>query len=188
MSTNTPPTSSLSRIERHDPAAYRARLDGLVGDRDPLDVLAATPDALGKLVQVTPAETLRRRPYADRWTWTPLEVIGHLHDAEWTFGWRIRTILCDHEPTITAMDQEKWAATLRHNEREPAELSEHFAALRRINLAQWRRIEPGQMRRVGRHAERGEESLAVLLRLHAGHDLTHLEQIERYLAVLSDSS
>jgi len=31
------------------------------------------------------------------------------------------------------------------------------------------------------HVERGEESLAHLLRLNAGHDLLHLRQIDRIL-------
>jgi hypothetical protein len=35
------------------------------------------------------------------------------------------------------------------------------------------------MKRVGVHAERGEESLEQLRRLYAGHDLLHLRQIER---------
>ncbi len=35
------------------------------------------------------------------------------------------------------------------------------------------------LRRVGLHSERGEESLGYMLRLYAGHDIVHLRQIER---------
>jgi hypothetical protein len=32
---------------------------------------------------------------------------------------------------------------------------------------------------VGVHAERGDESLAHMMRLYAGHDLLHIRQVER---------
>jgi hypothetical protein len=35
------------------------------------------------------------------------------------------------------------------------------------------------LQRVGIHAERGEQTLAHMLKLQAGHDLLHLAQIER---------
>jgi hypothetical protein len=34
------------------------------------------------------------------------------------------------------------------------------------------------------HNERGAESLAVMLQLLAGHDLSHLHQISRYIQAL----
>lgn len=41
------------------------------------------------------------------------------------------------------------------------------------------------LRRVGVHSERGEESVAHLCRLSAGHDLSHLRQIGRIRAAVS---
>jgi hypothetical protein len=38
----------------------------------------------------------------------------------------------------------------------------------------------------GRHNERGAESLAVMLRMQAGHDLSHLNQIDRYLCAIRE--
>jgi hypothetical protein len=35
------------------------------------------------------------------------------------------------------------------------------------------------MKRVGVHAERGDESVEHMVKLYAGHDLLHLRQIER---------
>ena len=37
------------------------------------------------------------------------------------------------------------------------------------------------LQRTGQHNERGPESLGVMLRMMAGHDLSHLEQFSRYL-------
>ena len=72
-------------------------------------------------------------------------------------------------------------AALRHNEREPLELVEIFRTLLQLNLAEWRRTSPEDLKRTGQHNERGLESLGVMLRLLAGHDLSHLDQITRYV-------
>jgi hypothetical protein len=40
------------------------------------------------------------------------------------------------------------------------------------------------LQRSGQHNERGVESLAVILQLLAGHDLSHLHQISRYIQAL----
>ena len=169
-----------TREELAAPSAYRQRLIGMVGDRAPLDVLAATPTQLHAITRAHSADALRRRPASSRWS--PLEVIGHMLDVEWTVGWRIRTIYCDDHPTIMGMDQDRWVDTQRHQQRDPADIVDDFAALRSINLKLWRTIPVDAMHRTGRHAERGEESLALMLPLQAGHDLTHLAQINRLLS------
>ncbi len=46
-------------------------------------------------------------------------------------------------------------------------------------------MSPEDLQRSGQHNERGAESLAEMLRLLAGHDLSHLHQISRYLTPLS---
>jgi hypothetical protein len=45
----------------------------------------------------------------------------------------------------------------------------------------WKRTSPTDLERTGQHNERGPESLGVMLRLLAGHDLSHLRQITRYI-------
>jgi hypothetical protein len=62
-----------------------------------------------------------------------------------------------------------------------------FAVLRRANLRLLERASPVDLKRVGVHAERGEESLEHLWRLYAGHDLLHLRQIERVRGVVARS-
>ena len=73
---------------------------------------------------------------------------------------------------------------LGHNEHEPSELVEIFRTLRQFNLAVWRRTSSADLERTGQHNERGPESLRVMLRLLAGHDLSHLDQITRYIQAI----
>ena len=162
-----------------DPSAYREKLFKLLGDRDPLEVLAQTAPTLAGFVRKHSVTVLRTRPFEGKWT--PNEVIGHLADSEWVYGYRLRLILCEDNPTIQGMNQELWVTGQRHNEREPSELVEMFRAMRGFNLALWKRMSPADLERAGQHNERGPESLGVLMRMLAGHDLSHLDQITRYI-------
>ncbi len=161
-----------------DPQAYREKLFGLVGDQEPLEVLGQTAGKLEEIVRKYPATVLRARPFAGKWT--PNEVLGHLTDSEWVYGYRLRLILCEENPTILGMDQNLWVTGQRHNEREPAEHAEMFRRMREYNLALWRQATPEDMKRTGMHNERGPEPLGLMLRMLAGHDLSHLEQCRRY--------
>lgn len=168
-----------------DPAAYIANVLAALNDRDPLDAYAQTVGELRKCVASHPVERLRSRPYKDRWTWTPLEVIGHLVDAEWSIGGRTRAVFCEDQPILIGVGQDHWVAAQKHNDRDPSELVEDFAVLREINLRFWCGIPADKLERVGQHNERGAESLGDMLKLYAAHDCYHLAQIDRYLAALA---
>lgn len=166
----------------HEPAAgdYRPRMTDLLQGRAPLEVLRATPIELGRLVAETPPQRFRCRPYPGKWR--PVEILGHLVDAEWVLGYRSRMILCQDKPHIQAMDQELWVSGQRYVDIEPAVLTEHFRALRGANLSLWDRLGQDELARHGEHQERGLESLEQMLAMYAGHDLSHLDQLGRYLA------
>src|SRR4051794_24435392 len=172
--TTTQAGLSLSPVD-----AYRQKMFTLLGDRDPLDVMAQTASKLLDIVERHPATVLRTRPFAGKWT--PNEVIGHLTDSEWVYGYRLRLILSEDNPTILGTIQDSCVTRQLHNEREPSELVEIFRTLREFNLAVWRRTSAADLERTGQHNERGPESLGVMLRLLAGHDLSHLDQITRYI-------
>jgi len=174
--------SQAPGIEIQNPKGYQSKLLTLLGDRNPLHVLAETPEALASRVKPHSAEVLRRRPFPGKWT--PNEILGHLADTEWVFGYRIRLILCEEQPTLLGMDQEKWVTGQQRNERDPADQLEEFRVLRRYNLALWKSMTPSNFERIGRHNERGPEPLGLMLRMEAGHDLSHLNQLDRYLAAI----
>lgn len=159
--------------------AYREKMFKLLGNQDPMKVLAGTASALGEIVRHHSAAVLRTRPFDGKWT--PNEIIGHLTDSEWVYGYRLRLIVSEELPTILGTQQDRWVAAQRHNEREPSELVETFRALRELNLEAWKRVPAAEMERAGQHNERGVESLDVMLRMLAGHDLSHLNQIAQYI-------
>jgi DinB superfamily len=173
-------------VSTSDPDAYRDNLFALLGDRDALGVLEQTPALLAAIVERHSASVLRTRPFPGKWTAN--EIIGHLADGELVYGYRLRLILSEDDPAMLGTNQDAWVARQRHNERAPAELVAIFRTLRELNVDTWRRLAPEDWNRVGLHNERGPESLAVMLRMMAGHDLSHLDQIARRLQAVSQGA
>ena len=158
-------------------AQYASAVLGLIGDRLPVDVLRETPGAAARAVAtLTPEKVLT--PEAPG-KWSVGQVLRHLADTDVVWGWRMRLILAQDRPVITGFDQDLWAERLDYAHSDPNESLETFAILRRDNLRLIERATPEDLKRVGVHAERGEESAGYLVRLYAGHDLMHLRQIER---------
>jgi DinB superfamily len=158
-------------------AQYAKAVLGLVGDRNPVDVLRDTPGAAARAVATLTPEKLRTPEAPGKWSIA--HVLRHLADTDVVWGWRMRLILAQDRPTITGFDQDLWAERLDYANADPNDSLETFAVLRRDNLRLIERATPEDLKRVGVHAERGEESAGYLVRLYAGHDLMHLNQIDR---------
>lgn len=157
--------------------AYAGAILDLLGVREPLDVLRETHSALTRGIEGLSPDQLRQPEAPGKWSLG--QVLQHLADSDLVWGWRLRLILAHDRPTITGYDQDLWADRLRYADSDPVESLETFGVLRRGNLRLLERATPADLQRVGVHSERGEESVAYLCRLYAGHDLSHLRQVVR---------
>jgi hypothetical protein len=164
-------------------AAYVPAVLALLGDRDPLPVLRDTPSALPRAIDGLSPGQLRAPERPGKWSIA--QVLHHLADSEVVYAWRMRLILAHDRPPLTGYDQDLWAERLQYGQGDPRDALALFAVLRQANLRLVERASPADLRRVGVHAERGEESLHHLVRLYAGHDLLHLRQIERVRAAVA---
>ena len=158
-------------------AAYVTAVLELLGDREPVAVLHEMPSALARAIEGLSPPQLRQPEQPGKWSIG--QILQHLADSEVVWAWRMRVILAQDRPPLTGYDQDLWAERLHYDQQDPAEALELFGVLRRANLRLVERASPADLKRVGVHAERGEESLEHLRRLYAGHDLLHLRQIER---------
>ena len=158
--------------------AYVRALLEVLGDRDPLEVLAELDAWLDRRFSGVPAETLKRPEKPGKWS--AADVVQHLADSELVLGFRMRMILTEDRPAIQGYDQDEWART--YPEVPLAEARAQLRALRAANLRVLRRLGPAEMERVGMHSERGPESLRHLIKLMGAHDLVHRRQIDRVLA------
>ena len=165
--------------------AYIAAILDLLGDRDPLAVLAATPSALERLVAGLPYGRLVA-PEAEG-KWSIRHVLRHLADSEIVWGWRLRVTLAQDRPRLTGWDQDAWAAGLDYDEADAGEALEELATLRRGHVRLLGNLPDAALDRVALHEERAEESVRRMMDLYAGHDLLHLRQIERIRAVVEEA-
>ena len=156
----------------------RALLE-VLGERDPLEVMAELDAWLDRRFSGVP-DGARRRPEAPG-KWSAADVVQHLADSELVLGFRMRMILTEDRPAIQGYDQDRWAGTLRYPEVPLDEARAQLRALRTANLRVLRPLGPAEMERVGMHSERGPESLGHLIKLMGAHDLVHRRQIDRIL-------
>jgi uncharacterized damage-inducible protein DinB len=156
---------------------YSQRIMANAEGQDPMKVQAATPKKLARLIEDIPAEKLRKRPAPEKWS--VAEILAHLADVEIVIGWRMRSILGDPGTAVQAYDQNAWVIAGHYEKRDPRKSIELQRALREANLALLKTLTPEQWKQFGQHAERGKESIEYIVRMVAGHDINHIQQIER---------
>jgi len=159
------------------PGEYARRLLNRIGDRDLFEVFEATPAALRACFEGVDDAAMRRAEAPGKWSM--IEVAHHLADSDMVVGARVRMMLAEERPAITAYDQDLWVRNLHYREAALDDVLAQFDALRAANLRLARRLTPAELARFGIHSERGGESVGYTLRLQAAHDLVHLDQIAR---------
>jgi uncharacterized damage-inducible protein DinB len=174
--------SASSAKEQRD--QYISAVLGLLGDADPHVVLASTPTWCERETAGLTAAQLRR-PETDG-KWSLVEILQHLADSELVWGYRLRKVLAEDRPELTGYDQDLWATRLRYTESAPEQSLSTFRVLRDANMRLLAGASDAALDRVGLHNERGPETVRHMVRLYAGHDLLHRNQISRVrLAVTS---
>jgi hypothetical protein len=159
---------------------YRQRMFSYIDGHDALKLLAAAPNKLAKLLKAISPAVTRKRPAAG--VWSIAEIVAHIADTELVGGYRIRAILGAPGSQIIGFDQDAWVAALHYDKRPVGKSLDQYRALREVNLALLKTLTPEQWKHHGIHNERGPESVETIVRLFAGHDLNHMQQIERILA------
>jgi hypothetical protein len=159
---------------------YVDRIFSYTQGQKPLKVQASTAATLARLVKGAAPSRLRKRPTPEQWSVT--EILAHLADSEVVCAWRLRAILGAPGTPIEAYDQNAWASAGHYATRDPGQCLDQFRAVRKANLALLNLLTPEQWSHYGMHAERGKETVEHLVCLMAGHDLNHIQQIERLLA------
>ncbi len=163
--------------DKENAAAYVKLVLDLLGDRDPLAVQEEQLSVLEKEIAGLDDAVLRRPEKPGKWS--ILQVIQHLADSELVFRYRMHLVLAQPGAEIFGIDQDLWASGLKYNEADPADTLEFLRVLRKANLKMLRALSDEQMERYGHHNERGAESVRKMMRMTAGHDLLHCNQIKR---------
>lgn len=155
-------------------ASFVERQLALLGDKQPLAVLRATPARLEAAVaRLGPAGLMRSLAPGK---WSGAQVLAHLTDMEIVFGYRFRQTLAEAAHALQGVAQDVWAS--RYSEVDAAAAVQALCGLRAWNVRMVEALTPADLERRYTHPDRGSETLTQLLRLWAGHDLNHLGQLE----------
>jgi len=158
---------------------YTQRLLSYADGKDPLRLQQTAPAKLAALLKGKTGKRLTQRPAPDKWSIA--EILAHLADAELAVSWRLRQVLTNNAIPIQPYDQDLWARTFNYARRDPRQSLANFRALREANLALLKSVPRKLWENYGVHAERGNESVNHVVKMVAGHDLNHLQQVQKIL-------
>jgi hypothetical protein len=158
---------------------YTQRLLSYADGKDPLRLQQAAPAKLAALLKGKTGKHLTHRPAPDKWSVS--EIVAHLADAELAISWRLRQVLANNAIPIQPYDQDLWARTFNYARRDPRQSLVNFRTLREANIALLKSVPRKLWENYGIHAERGNESVNHLVKMVAGHDLNHLQQVQKIL-------
>jgi len=147
---------------------------GFLGDQDPLEVIAKTPERLNELFNKL-GTSGQEKTYA-RGKWSAREILCHLADCELAFGFRLRQTLAEPNHVIQPFDQELWAR--RYARLDGSAALSTFVALRSWNVAMMKALSPDDFNTPATHPERGRMTFRTIVETMGGHDLNHLGQLE----------
>ena len=157
---------------------YASFLNG----QDPIPVLTTTAERLQILTAgLTGAQV--NTPPAPR-KWSICNIVSHLADTEIVFSFRLRQTLApaldQPHAIIQPFDQDAWAKRYEAYQFEPALAL--FQAARNWNLLYFTTVSQDDRHRRVTHPERGTMPFWTIVETMAGHDINHLQQIERLVA------
>ena len=158
---------------------YTQRIMSHSEGREPLRLQQAAPRKLAALIKGKTAKQLMKRAAPDKWS--VAEIMAHLADAELAIAWRLRQVLANNAIPLQAYDQDLWAKTFNYAKRDPRVSLASYRTLREANLALLKSVPRKLWENYGVHQERGNESVSHVVKMVAGHDLNHLQQIEKIL-------
>ena len=139
-----------------------------------LQCLEETPTRIESLVRAWPREKDEQSHAPGKWK--ARQVLTHLSQIELVFSVRLRFALAQDGYVVQPFEQDDWMAT------EPSQPAlaalDAYVGLRRMNLALCRSLTPEQRAKTFTHPEFGVLDVNWLMAWAAGHERSHLPQIE----------
>jgi uncharacterized damage-inducible protein DinB len=143
--------------------------------QEPIPVLTSTADRLYELTAPLSGARIDQAPAEGKWSIR--EIAAHLADCEIVYSYRLRQTLSQKHALITPFDEQAWAE--RYGAYDLDSALSLFKAARNWNLRLLTTISEEDRHRPTTHPERGTMTFWTLVETMAGHDINHLQQIER---------
>jgi hypothetical protein len=159
---------------------YTRRILGYIEGKKPLEILAATPRQISRLVKGVSRKKLSERPAPDKWSVT--EILAHLADSELVYGFRIRLMFAASGTAIQNTDQDAWAKSSDYAGHDPSLSLEGLRITRERTVRLLKSMPRASWDCYGIHSERGKETVTRVVEMLAGHDINHMMQIRERLS------
>ena len=142
-----------------------------------LDVYRATPQTLRALVQGVDDERARERPDED--SWSIVEVVAHLADAEDNAHARVRRMLAEDNPAFEGYDEQEWARARNYRAMKLGDVLRRFEEQRAAQIGTLEQLDGDAWERPARHNQLGAITVSSITAHMTVHDAIHLAQIAR---------
>ena len=149
-----------------------------LGERAPAAVISDTARRLAHLLDTVGPNRVNASPAPGKWS--VRDILSHLADSEVVFAFRLRQTLAEDHHVIQPFDQDQWGKPYAAYSAATALAT--FSALREWNLELIRSVNPAELQKPVTHPERGAMTFQTVIETMAGHDLNHIQQIERIAA------
>jgi hypothetical protein len=146
-----------------------------LGDREPLTAMRDTLARVEALTLQWPPDRFDRS-YAPG-KWSAQQVLIHLAQTEMTIGARARLALTTPAYVAQSFDQEKFIA--RETLLGGPEAARAFLALGRMNLKFFEGLSADDRATSFEHPDYGTLTIDWIVHMMAGHQINHLQQLER---------
>jgi hypothetical protein len=110
--------------------------------------------------------------------WSIRQILAHVADSELVGAFRMRAVIAEDNPTLTAFDQDAWTARLDYAKRKPTQSLETFRRLRAENYELLKELPESAFERAGMHTESGRRTLRSLLDGYIDHAESHARQLQ----------
>ena len=145
-----------------------------LGDREPLAALRETSSRIDALTSGWLPHDYERTYKPGKWN--ARQILLHLTHLEIACGMRVRMALTTPSYMVQPFDQDRWME--RESTVDGRAAAEAFLALSRLNAALFGTLTAEDMATPVLHPEFGEISVAWIIHLLAGHQVSHLPHFE----------
>src|SRR5579863_5409927 len=149
---------------------YASHMDS----RPPLDTISDTPRRLAELIETIGPDRVNLPPAPGKWS--ARDIVSHLADSEFVFGFRLRQTLAEDHHVIQPFDQDLWARSYGDCDAQLALAT--LSTLRAWNIVLIQSVKPADLAKPVTHPERGTMTFQTIVETMAGHDRNHIKQIE----------
>lgn len=111
--------------------------------------------------------------------WSIHEIIIHVVDAELVHIHRMKSVIAEETPLLTAFDQDKWSERLNYAGLDYNLYLLLFRTLRESFIPILKNLSAQDYQRMGRHNTAGEMTLEEILEHTIDHVADHIHQIRR---------